>query len=267
MLLKEEQHAEFLSRFADSDEQTNSVMEEESEEQSSAGVEDTANDEIEASSTSPNDTGVEEDSPTSLEEEASAIPYSRFQEVVHTRNEYREQISAMEQRVEELQRQLSSPKAAEERYETKENDEFDWLEDYDDDNFDENIAEAGAETDNRYSGLEERLYKFEVAQAQTDLEAEMASAKQEFPDVPDEIMLHAVVSDPTVSVYEVAAQYNDFVNSIQTQAISDYERKQAAPAAPPRPSVSSVPVQYKEGKPTRNMADAKTAMLRWIKQA
>lgn len=199
------------------------------------------------------DKNVEVSSPNDKDEPGHAVPYQRFKEV----NESKKQLKA---KTAELERQLAETRAQLERKSESRND-VSHRSDLDDIIY---SLENDSESNDKYSSLEKRLQTFEVRAAQAELEAEIASISRKFPEVPETVLLQAVISNPETSLVDVAREYTQFIAEIEERALAKHAKK-TAPAAPPRPQSSGVPVVTTQGKP-RTMADARTAALAFLKQ-
>ena len=177
------------------------------------------------------------------------VPYSRFKNVVEARNgfkaqvgEYETQISSLQQKLDNLEQSSNLPPAQQSQPETETSS---WL-----DNF---LAEDSTETtpamSDRYTQLDQRLYKFEVAKEEDTLRRELSNVGGKFPKVPHKLLLQAVIKDPSVDMMKLAEEYSTFMGSIEEQGIARYLKEQGIAPTPedtrepvPRPrSASSTP--------------------------
>ena len=219
------------------------------------------NDEIEGSSASTDDSSDEVES-QSTEESGHAVPYSRFQQVIHARNHLRDEHDVLKEQLAQLQAQISE-KSPSKRQEKEEADD-DWL----DDIWSDDDPVMSTEPDGRYSSLEDKIYQLEVHKETLALQTELQQVSGVYPDVPEEVLLQAVIQDPDISVMDVAERYNAFVSQVEEQAIARYtsENKVAPPAAPPRPaSAGSGMSAFGGTKKPRTLDDAKKATLAYLK--
>ena len=136
---------------------------------------------------------------------------------------------------------------------------------------DDPTPSTSTNTDSNYQNLESRLYQFELKQAQADLNKEITSAIDQYPNVPRNLLLQAVVQKPDVNVMDVAENYNSYVSSIEEGAINRYinENDKTAPAAAPRgrtagSSVNTRNAAHDSDNPS-TMRDAKKALMSFMK--
>lgn len=170
---------------------------------------------------------AEESAPEKEEQPPSqkghSVPYSRFKSVLEGRNkfkaeveDYQSQISSLEEKLANLQNQsVSPPQPAQE-------ESGNWLDSF------LGQEEQAPEWQQSYKGLEERLYKFEVAQEEKILRQELDQISEEFPTVPEQVLLQAVIKDPKTDMRQVAENYHAYVSSIEEQAIARYLEGQKA---------------------------------------
>ena len=198
------------------------------------------------------DVNVAEDSSPSDE---NSIPYSRFKSVIESRNEFKSKVSDLERQLEEL-RAAQENKTTEE---TQEDDLFGYLDD-------------AYEEDPKYSELEKRLEKFEMYQAEVDLQKEISMTKQAFPNVPEEVLLNAVIHDADADLMEIAHKYDMFVDNIRKEALKGYtpaaSQPVETPSAPRRVSpagAAGATFDASVNKP-KNMDDAKASFMDYLRQ-
>ena len=198
------------------------------------------------------DVNVAEDSSSSDE---NSIPYSRFKSVIESRNEFKTKVSDLERQLEEL-RSAQENKTTE----TQEDDLFGYLDNEDD------------YEDPRYSELEKRLEKFEMYQAEVDLQKEISMTKEAFPSVPEEVLLNAVIHDADADLMEIAHKYDMFVDNIRKEALKGYapaaSQPVEAPSAPRRVSpagAAGATFDASVNKP-KNMDDAKASFMDYLRQ-
>ena len=200
------------------------------------------------------DVNVAEDSSSSDE---NSIPYSRFKSVIESRNEFKTKVSDLERQLEEL-RAAQENKTTEES--TEEDDLFGYLDN--EDNYE----------DPKYSELEKRLEKFEMYQAEVDLQKEISMTKQAFPNVPEEVLLNAVIHDADADLMEIAYKYDMFVDNIRKEALKGYapaaSQPVETPSAPRRVSpagAAGATFDASVNKP-KNMDDAKASFMDYLRQ-
>ena len=191
------------------------------------------------------------------EKEQHSVPYKRFQEVNASKKELKAKASRLEQELQEARKEIER---ARQQKPAQEKDSF-----YED--IERQLAEADG--DPRYSGLEKRLNAYEEKMAANELDAELRMAKKSYPDVPEEVMLQAVINDPNVSLMDVAKEWSQFVAEIEERALARAGvSKTSTPSAPKRPqgATGGVSVSAAASSKPRTMADAKAAALAYFKQ-
>jgi len=192
------------------------------------------------------DTGVKDadvitESSPEQQDEGHAVPYGRFKRVNEQRKQlqqeiesYRDRFSEVEQQLQSLRTQQSQPSPQRHEVPAQETVDDAWLDSL---LTDEQESQA---PDPQYQQLAQRLENFEVRQAEVDLQKEILGVQKDYPSVPDEVLLNAVISDPDINVRDVAAQYSNFIASIEEEAISKYvERNGNKRAVAPRPKTTS----------------------------
>ena len=159
-----------------------------------------------------------------------AVPYKRFQKIIQARNSFREEGETLRDKNAELIAQLEESQRAKAPKEPVE--EKDWL--------DEALSD---DTPDQYAELNDRLNRFEVAQQKSLLEQELSSVLEQHPNVPRELLIQAVVQNPTEKLATVAERYSSYIAEVQEKAIAEHMKtvEVAAPVAkpgPPRPKTS-----------------------------
>lgn len=145
------------------------------------------------------------------EEEGHNVPYQRFQQVISARNKLTEENERLAEQLQQLQERAEESNTRQDRVETyEEEDLYSGQEDYDD------------ELDPRYAALESRVQEFEVYKQEQLLERELKQVGQEFPTVPRELLLQAVINDPDANLMDVAGQYTTYVAQMEEGAIARY---------------------------------------------
>jgi len=204
--------------------------------------------------------------PDNQDESGHIIPYGRFKKVVDTRNTLRSENDTLKAQLQAMQDQYASlqqPAKGSVDHPVQAS-EPSWLDDYMDG------GSSGQEQPNQLKQLESRIHTFEVAKAQTELKKELGNAMERYPHVNEQILLHAVVQDPSVDVMEVAERYNTFVATIEEGAIDRHSKASATKAsAPPRvKGVSSdghLPGSSGDRQKPKTMREAKQAALSFLK--
>ena len=118
------------------------------------------------------------------------------------------------------------------------------------------------------SSISQEMQELHINRAQMELEREMATVSEKFPDVPQDAILQAVANDGTVDPFEFAEAYNEFINDIREGAIADYVKENAATTKKSaRPRVASAG-SSSSGEPSKpqTMEAAQAALLRHLKE-
>lgn len=195
------------------------------------------------------------------EESGHRVPYNRFKDVNDRKNEYRNQAKS-------LKRELKEARAQLEQFQSKpsvpaEESLDDWL---------GGVEDTSDPYDERFNELNGRLYEFEVQQASVSLSQEVSKARDKYPGVPEQVLYKAVVDDGEVDVMEIAERYNDFIDTIQQQAIERYmqeskpEPKKAAPRPRKSGSSPSNPTRPSKTAAPKTLSDASAALRKHLKE-
>ena len=172
---------------------------------------------------------------TSASNETPRVPYSRFKSVVDEKN-------SLKAEIEKLRSQLESkPSSA-----SYEEEDLSFL---DTDGPDPVVKD-----------LQERISRFEQAQAQAQLKAEVSAVVAEHPGVPASVLYKAVAEDPSIDLTVVAVQYTEYVESIKQKAIEEYQSKQKVAPPPHVPRAGNG--QFTGSKAPKTMADAHAALAK-----
>jgi len=187
-------------------------------------------------------------------DEGHSIPYNRFKSVIEARNKFKTEKGELERQLAELQAKLENNKTPSRAVEA--DDESDWF----DSIFNED--EVAEPEQDRYSSLERRIQSFEEERGRHQLNAELEVALIQYPDVPEQVLLQAVIKDPSTDMLDVAEQWSTWMTSVKEETIAKYikEQKTNAPATPRRPSPTSGTRQVTQAKP-RTLADARQLAL------
>lgn len=162
------------------------------------------------------------------ETEGHNVPYKRFKKVIESRNALRGEIDELKQQLEELSASRSTDQEFSQQVQEAEED------------YDEALANLLDPSAAQLKSLEKRMFEFEVAQEKVKLNQELANIREDFPDVPEQVILEAILKDSSVDAYQVAEQYSLFVGQIEEQGVAKYLERQgnqpqaAAPAVPTR---------------------------------
>jgi len=202
-------------------------------------------------------------------DEGHIIPYTRFKKVVGARNDLRSENETLKARMQQMEEQYKNLQTPNKGSVAQENDP--WWKEY------ANDSATEPEVSSDYSGLEARLHKFEVQQAQGTLRNEIAEAQKNYPTVPQEVLLQAVIQDPSTKIDLIARQYHEWVSHIQDEAIASHrqganlvETKVETKEAPARVAGKSKGSTRSlttgaESKP-KNLAEAGDALHNFLKK-
>ena len=197
------------------------------------------------------------------------VPYSRFKNVLDARNTHKSELEQLKREISQLRKQESL--SSEQSYDDSD-DYFEGsdLDDIFNDDSDYGVQES-PEAGSQMSEVLKRIEHFEVYQAEQELTREVSSAKEQYPNVPDDVIYQAIARDPSLSVISIAEQYSSFVGGVEEAAISKYmkehnmENPQAE--ASPRPARSGAPPLRHgsaEKAPPRNLTEAKGALREYL---
>lgn len=158
------------------------------------------------------------------------VPYSRFKNVLESRNNFRNEVATYKDKLTNLEKKLANLQQSQERVPQKSvqqpEQQKTWLDEY----LDTGNQDSTPEWKSDFSSLNDRLYKFEVAQEEQALKAELAVISDKFPNVPHNVLLKAVIDDPNANMTVIAEQYGSFMAGIEEQAIARYLESQGGDA-------------------------------------
>lgn len=234
------------------------------------------------------------------------VPYSRFKNVLEARNRFKGEsarykrdvtsqaarIASLEQQLQELSARPAPAPVATPQPAAQPKSETSWLDDIL--GPDEKAAPAAAEGppewfsaaqsqwEQQQKAMNDRMYQYEVNNAQRELEAEINSVRRRYPDFSAKDLAQAVVNDPSINLMDAAEQFMTYKASIEERAIDKYlrdnphlSRKQAedvvqeamaepAPEPPPRTSgarsSTSAGMAVADSDRPKNLKDASSAL-------
>lgn len=156
------------------------------------------------------------------EKEGHSVPYKRFKKVIESRNALRSEIDGLKQQVEELKSTRQTDNQFSKQVQQAEDDYEEAL---------SNLLDPSA---SKVKDLEKRLFEFEVAQEKVKLNNELAYIRENYPEVPEQIILQAILKDSSVDALQVAEQYSLFVSQLEEQGVAKYlEREGSSKKQPP----------------------------------
>lgn len=141
------------------------------------------------------------------EEEGHAVPYQRFKQIIGAKNQLQEEKERLAKELEELRAQLENNSVVREEESSVYEDE-----------------DSGYETeeDQRWAQLDTRMREFEIAREEQLLERELEQVSSQYPQVPREALLQAVIQDPSTNLMELAGAYATHLASVEEAAIARY---------------------------------------------
>jgi len=204
------------------------------------------------------------------ETEGHNVPYKRFKKVIESRNQLKGEIDYLKKEIEQLK---SAPRQSDRDFERS---QVDAEREYEDAL--ENLLNPEGK---KVKDLEKRMFDFEVAQEKVKLNEELRTVRDKYPDVPEQIILQAILQDPNINTLQVAEQYSLFFAQIEEQGIAKYlknnggntqsQQTKQAPAVPKRvggTNGASVEQQNNYGgvaKP-KNLKSAHQAVLEFLRK-
>lgn len=178
--------------------------------------------------------------PSAPEPRRHTVPYERLQQTIRERNAARDQITAMQQRVAQLESlaEQRSAVSSQVRAELEREGLIDAATGQVEDVGDPRVQQLLGHIQNQQKALEH----LQVAQAQQSLTVELAEVQAKFPMVPRQFLLKAVAADASASLEEVAHEFMSWVAPhLPPQQAAQNQRQASAaraptPSAPPRPA-------------------------------
>lgn len=146
-----------------------------------------------------------------------AVPYSRFSKVISDRNGYAEQAEQGQNRIADLEQQLSQLKNLKELMGNQQQDQYDGY------NEPEEVSEV--------EGLRRSMMEISEQQQYSKIEQELSQIESLFPNVPTDMLLQAVIDDPNVDMTELAGAYSTHIAELEETAIARYLEEQGAGSA------------------------------------
>ena len=228
-LLTPEQMEAFKARIADDTPETTSAVEQDvsipqkTEEKSYTR-------EVQTQSQEANDEG----------DDGHAVPYKRFKKVIENRNQLRGEIDYLKKEIEQIKSSSSSRETNTrtdrdyERSIRQAEDEYNTAL--------ENLLDPSA---SKVKNLEQRMFAFEVAQEKVKLNEELKQIHDKYPEVPDQIILQAILKDPDVDAFKVAEQYSLFVSQIEEQGVARYLKSNGSSTPTPARTAPAVPQRFR----------------------
>tara|TARA_R100000808_G_scaffold261_2_gene1609 strand:+ start:1831 stop:2589 length:759 start_codon:yes stop_codon:yes gene_type:complete len=192
------------------------------------------------------------------EEGGHAVPYDRFRQVNERRKTLQSEIADRDRQLEELQAKLNQQYQQAERPQESYSDDFEDFEEADPDSWSA-----------RFNQMEKANKEMQIKLAHMDIQREVHSASQEFPNVPESYMWDMIAQNGNMTAHQAAQQYSEFVGEIEEAAIARYlneQKVEAAPDAPPRPSSQqTVGTEYlAEPESPRTLDEARQAMVMYL---
>lgn len=139
-----------------------------------------------------------------------AVPYSRFSEVISARNEYAEQAEQSQARISELEEQLKQINNLKQLIGKEEQNDYGYSDEP------QEVSELDV--------LRESMNEIAEQQQYNLIERELSEIEGAYPDVPQEMLLQAVIDDPSVNMTELAGVYSQHIAEIEEAAIARYSQ-------------------------------------------
>ena len=270
-LLSAEVQAQLVQQLS-SGEEIEALESEETEEQlemeeseASAEIEEPeeAEDEEEAEASSGDDEALEATEEEYDPEEGHRVPYGRFKQINDRRKDLEDQMTSRDRMIEEMKERLNARHAKKEAPPV----DNDW--DYEAEEDEVADPEGWAA---KFGAVEESNRQMQVKFARMELDREIASARAEYPAVPENYLWDSVAKDGSVSVIDAAQRYSAFVAEIEEAAIARHLDEMGATeesgkaAAPPRPKSRGASASSTSEPPSpENMDAAREAMLQYLR--
>ena len=198
------------------------------------------------------------------------VPYNRFKNVLESRNQFRTEVETYKDKLTSLEQKLANLEQSKTQTPFQKPEvEKTWLDDYLAAS-DEVQPTSAPEWQQQYGSLNDRLYKFEVAQEEKQLQTELSDIQSVYPNVPQDVLLKAVIANPDTDMKALAERYSTFLAGIEEQAIARYTESQGgqpavAPSETPalqRPRSSSAPRNHLAPPQKPKTVGGATKMLR-----
>lgn len=193
-------------------------------------------------------------------EDGHSVPYGRFSKVIAARNQFADEVSELQAKIEAMQSQEQQQQ--QERPEPAYSDG------------DESYDESDYEEEPRLSALEGQMREIAVAQEEVKLERELSQVQSEFPNVEADFLLNAVIQDPDTDIRQLAEEYTTRVAEIEESAVAKYLENNPGAAAPF--SSADVPPEVaaqaqgsqrgvlKQNEMPKTMSEAHSALEQWL---
>ena len=137
-----------------------------------------------------------------------AVPYSRFSKVIAARNDYAEQAEQSQARITELEEQLKQINNLKQLLGQKEEESYGYNEEP------QEVSEIDVLRQSMTEIAEQQQYDL--------IERELHTIEEQFPNVPQEMLLQAVIDDPSTDMTELAGIYSQHIAEIEEAAIARY---------------------------------------------
>lgn len=141
-----------------------------------------------------------------------SVPYGRFSKVISARNEFAQQAEESQARIADLEQQLNQLKNLKELFGNQQQEQYDEYAEH------QEVSEVDA--------LRESLMQVSEQQQQTLIEQELGQISEIYPNVPHEMLLQAVIEDPSVDMTDLAGAYSTHLAEVEEAAIARYLEEQ-----------------------------------------
>ena len=147
------------------------------------------------------------------EESGHAVPYSRFSQVINTRNSLASEAEQNKARITELEEKLQQMENLKQMFGSQDNQGY-------------NNEEQNSAPESEYDELRGAMMKIGEQQQYDMLERELHTVNEKYPNVPSEMLLHAVIDDPSVDIDQLASVYSAHITEVEESAINRYLQEQ-----------------------------------------
>jgi hypothetical protein len=194
-----------------------------------------------------------------------SIPYDRFKSVVNEKKQYKQRAAELEKQIEELKRASQSSNDVD-PYESILRDLG---------KGDNDVSPASKQPDEyagRLSKLEETLNQYQVKEATAALDREIKSVTSKYPDIPEKLLVNAVLHDADIDLMEFAEAFSNHNKQNEEAIIRKWQESQKQGGhtnLPVRPGGafggSSMSPASQSQKP-RTLKEASAAALKYLQQ-
>tara|TARA_R110002020_G_scaffold800_4_gene3973 strand:+ start:13636 stop:14421 length:786 start_codon:yes stop_codon:yes gene_type:complete len=144
-------------------------------------------------------------------EEGHSVPYGRFSSVIAARNNATEEAQELRGQLEAMQAQYEQMRQFQQMMGQQQQPQHQ-----------EPEHEMPEGMDPHMAQMQSRMHEMSVQQEQFTLERELAAVAESHPNVDPEVLLNAVIQDPSVDIAQVAEVYSGQIAEIEEAAINRF---------------------------------------------